>query len=155
MHTSARGAHSYTERANHPDARVGTLSHAPPPPNPAGKSTLLKLILGELEPSAGHVARNPKLRVACFTQHHTAQLDMTATPLDYLGRLYPGQKPETLRAHLSAFGLSGDLALQPIRTLSGAFGDGNGRGTMGSGWGGAAVEAALAPHCRRVHPPPP
>ena len=96
------------------DSRIAIVG-----PNGVGKSTLLKLILGELEPSAGHVARNPKLRVACFTQHHTAQLDMSATPLEYLSRLYPGHKPETLRAHLSSFGLSGDLALQPIRTLSG------------------------------------
>jgi ATP-binding cassette subfamily F protein 3 len=85
----------------------------------AGKSTLLKLILGELEPSAGHVSRNPKLRVAFFNQHHTAQLDLSSTPLDYIMRMYPGQKPEVYRAHLSSFGLSGDLALQQIRTLSG------------------------------------
>jgi ATP-binding cassette, subfamily F, member 3 len=88
-------------------------------PNGAGKSTLLKLILGELEAQGGHVARNPKLRTACFTQHHTALLDLTATPLDLLLRLYPGTKPEAVRAHLSSFGLSGELATQKIATLSG------------------------------------
>ena len=34
-------------------------------------------------------------------------------------RLYPGNKPELMRAHLGSFGLSGDLALQRIGTLSG------------------------------------
>jgi ATPase subunit of ABC transporter with duplicated ATPase domains len=101
----------------------------------AGKSTLLKLILGELEPSAGHVSRNPKLRVAFFNQHHTAQLDLSSTPLDYIMRLYPGQKPEVYRAHLSSFGLSGDLALQPIRTLSGARQPGR-MGRLDGGAGG-------------------
>jgi ATP-binding cassette subfamily F protein 3 len=88
-------------------------------PNGAGKSTLIKLLLGELEPQSGHVSRNQKLRAACFTQHHVTQLDLNASPLDYLARLFPGNKPEAVRAHLGSFGLSGDLALQRIGTLSG------------------------------------
>ena len=88
-------------------------------PNGSGKSTLLKLILGELEAQSGHISRNAKLRTACFTQHHTAQLDMSMTPLDYLLKLHPGTKPEVVRGHLSSFGLSGDLATQKIYTLSG------------------------------------
>ena len=44
---------------------------------------------------------------------------MSATPLEYLGRVYPGHKPEVLRGHLSSFGLSADLATQRISTLSG------------------------------------
>lgn len=88
-------------------------------PNGAGKSTLVKLILGELSAQEGHVARNSKLRTACFTQHHVAQLDLNASPIDYLSRLFPGNKPEVVRAHLSQFGLAGDLATQLIGTLSG------------------------------------
>lgn len=88
-------------------------------PNGIGKSTLLKLILGELEPADGAITRHPKLRLAYFNQHHAASLDLTATPLEYLSRLYPGNKPEAMRAHLGSFGLSGDLALQRIGTLSG------------------------------------
>ena len=48
-----------------------------------------------------------------------AQLDLSVSPLDYLSRLFPGNKPDAIRAHLSQFGLSGDLALQRIGTLSG------------------------------------
>jgi ATP-binding cassette, subfamily F, member 3 len=88
-------------------------------PNGAGKSTLIKLLLGELESQTGHVTRNPKLRAACFTQHHVAQLDLSLSPLDYLCKIFPGNKPEVVRAHLGQFGLSGDLALQRIGTLSG------------------------------------
>ncbi len=96
------------------DSRIAIVG-----PNGAGKSTLLKLILGELAPQSGHVARNPKLRTACFTQHHVNQLDLSLSPLAYLTKLFPGNKEEPLRAHLSSFGLAGELALQRIGTLSG------------------------------------
>jgi ATP-binding cassette, subfamily F, member 3 len=88
-------------------------------PNGVGKSTLLKLILGELEPQSGTVNRNSKLRMACFTQHHINQLDLTATPVDFLLRVFPGSKPDAVRAHLGSFGLGGDLSLQTIGTMSG------------------------------------
>lgn len=88
-------------------------------PNGVGKSTLLKLILGELEPQAGSVARNSKLRIACFTQHHVNQLDLTLSPLDFTLRMFPGSKPDAARAHLGSFGISGDLALQRMGTMSG------------------------------------
>jgi ATP-binding cassette subfamily F protein 3 len=96
------------------DSRIGIVGA-----NGAGKSTLLKLLLGELQAQVGSITRNSKLRAACFTQHHMNQLDLNLTPLDYLSRLFPGNKPELLRAHLGDFGLSGDLALQKIGTLSG------------------------------------
>lgn len=96
------------------DSRIAIVG-----PNGAGKSTLVKLILGELVAQEGVISRNAKLRVACFTQHHVTQLDLSSTPLDYLSRLFPGHKPEVVRAHLSAFGITQDLATQRIGTLSG------------------------------------
>lgn len=96
------------------ESRIGILG-----PNGSGKSTLLKLIMGELEAQAGFINRNSKLRIAYFTQHHVAQLDLGATPVDYLLRCFPGSKPDAVRSHLGSFGLSGDLALQTIKTLSG------------------------------------
>lgn len=96
------------------DSRIAIVG-----PNGAGKSTLLHVILGELQCQEGHVSRNPKLRVATFTQHHVNQLDLTQCPLDYLMRLFPGNKPELIRGHLSAFGITADLATQRIGTLSG------------------------------------
>ena len=61
----------------------------------------------------------PSPSTTSFTQHHVAQLDLTLSPLDYLSRLFPGHKPEVVRAHLSSFGLAGELATQTIGTLSG------------------------------------
>jgi len=96
------------------DSRIAIVG-----PNGVGKSTLIKLLLGELEPQGGAVARNGKLRIAVFTQHHVNQLDLAATPVDFLARAFPGAAPDAVRAHLGAFGVSGDLALQTMRTLSG------------------------------------
>ena len=41
------------------------------------------------------------------------------SPLVYLSRLFPGNKEEVIRAHLSQFGLAAELASQRIGTLSG------------------------------------
>ena len=87
--------------------------------NGVGKSTLIGLLSGTLEPTRGHVARNTRIRMATFSQHHVDGLDLTLTPLSCLSHRYPGVKAQVLRAHLGAFGVSGTLALQEIRTLSG------------------------------------
>ncbi|MFT7454752.1 MAG: ATP-binding cassette subfamily F protein uup, partial [Saprospiraceae bacterium] len=51
--------------------------------NGVGKSTLLKIILGELEPNSGTVKRGTKLEVAYFDQLRD-QLDLTKTVMDNL-----------------------------------------------------------------------
>jgi ATP-binding cassette subfamily F protein 3 len=47
------------------------------------------------------------------------QLDLTQSPLEYFLFKYPGTNQQTARSHLGSFGLSGDLALRTINTLSG------------------------------------
>lgn len=87
--------------------------------NGIGKSTLLNLIAGALEPIQGHIQRNPKARFAIFSQHHVDGLDLALTPLQYLCRQYPSVKEQALRSHLGSFGITGPLALQTMFTLSG------------------------------------
>ncbi|KAL4853778.1 ABC transporter F family member 3 [Chlorella vulgaris] len=88
-------------------------------PNGIGKSTLLGLISGELEPTKGHVFRNPKVRLATFSQHHVDGLDLALSPLAYMCKIYPQHKEEVHRGQLSSFGIPADLAAQPMYTLSG------------------------------------
>jgi len=87
--------------------------------NGVGKSTLLKLILQEMEPMAGVAKLNPKCKVARFTQHHMDQLDGKKSPLQWFKDMYPTTPPQEIRKHLGGMGITGSLALQPIYSLSG------------------------------------
>eukprot|EP01119_Soliformovum_irregulare_P018375 TRINITY_DN5610_c0_g1_i2.p1 TRINITY_DN5610_c0_g1~~TRINITY_DN5610_c0_g1_i2.p1 ORF type:complete len:550 (+),score=179.93 TRINITY_DN5610_c0_g1_i2:408-2057(+) len=87
--------------------------------NGVGKSTLLKLMTGELEGNSGQIKINPKIRVAKFTQHHVDQLDLQKTPLQFFQDMYKEAKHQEIRKHLGSMGVTGSLALQPIYSLSG------------------------------------
>ncbi|EOA33676.1 hypothetical protein CARUB_v10019860mg, partial [Capsella rubella] len=96
------------------DSRIAMVG-----PNGIGKSTILKLISGDLQPSSGTVFRSAKVRVAVFSQHHVDGLDLSSNPLLYMMRCYPGVPEQKLRSHLGSLGVTGNLALQPMYTLSG------------------------------------
>ncbi|XAR70144.1 Adenosinetriphosphatase [Bertholletia excelsa] len=96
------------------DSRIAMVG-----PNGIGKSTILKLIAGELQPSSGTVFRSAKVRIAVFSQHHVDGLDLSSNPLLYMMRNFPGVPEQKLRAHLGSLGITGNLALQPMYTLSG------------------------------------
>jgi ATP-binding cassette subfamily F protein uup len=95
-------------------------------PNGVGKTTLLKLILGELEPSAGRVRRGTNLQVAYFDQMR-AGLDLDATLVDTISPgsewIELGQGSKAVRKHvmsyLTDFLFSPERAHSPVRTLSG------------------------------------
>ncbi|CCW69768.1 unnamed protein product [Phytomonas sp. Hart1] len=87
--------------------------------NGVGKSTLMNICLGRLEPRAGTVVRNKKIRIAHFAQHHLESLTPQLSSLEFLRSKFPHIEDQNLRAHLGSMGLSGDRAMQPIYTLSG------------------------------------
>ncbi|EFJ43918.1 hypothetical protein VOLCADRAFT_65399 [Volvox carteri f. nagariensis] len=88
-------------------------------PNGIGKSTLLNLISGKLQPTEGSITRNTRVRLATFSQHHVDGLDLALTPLQVLSRTFPDAKEPELRGHLSSFGVPATLAGQAMYTLSG------------------------------------
>ncbi|KAK0174629.1 hypothetical protein PV327_010385 [Microctonus hyperodae] len=87
--------------------------------NGAGKTTLLKIITGSLSATRGTVHLHRNLKFGYFSQHHVDQLDMSVCPVELLQNHFPGKPIEEYRRMLGSFGVSGDLALQTINSLSG------------------------------------
>merc|ERR1712039_571722 len=94
--------------------RIGILGA-----NGAGKSTLLKVMQDQLTPTQGKVTINKNMRVGYFAQHHVDSLDMLSTCMDCVQAAYTGMNDQDARGVLGRFGISGDMALRRVKTLSG------------------------------------
>ncbi|MFQ6334501.1 ATP-binding cassette domain-containing protein [Methylophilus sp. 3sh_L] len=97
--------------------RIGLLG-----PNGVGKSTLLKLILGELAPSAGTVQLGTNIQVAYFDQMRE-QLNPEATLMDTIspGSEYVqiGETRTHVIGYLEDFLFAPQRARSPVKSLSG------------------------------------
>ncbi|MEM7221510.1 MAG: ABC-F family ATP-binding cassette domain-containing protein [Pseudomonadota bacterium] len=87
--------------------------------NGNGKSTLVKLLAGQLATQDGVMTRSSKLQVGYFAQDQAEALDLAATPLDHVARLMPRALPQQLRTHLGGFGFGQDKADVKVGQLSG------------------------------------
>jgi len=96
------------------DSRIALVGR-----NGVGKSTLMNLMIGDLEPTTGFIERDRHMRVARFHQHHVDQLNMSQTVMEYMKERFSNAKDQEIRNHVAKFGLTGSLALQAINTLSG------------------------------------
>ncbi len=97
-----------------PDDRLALVGR-----NGNGKTTLARLLIGQLPAMAGGRNATAKLKVGYFTQYQVEELDREATPLQHMTRAMPGATPAAVRAQLGRFGFSGPAAEQKIGTMSG------------------------------------
>ncbi|KAF8314433.1 P-loop containing nucleoside triphosphate hydrolase protein [Clavulina sp. PMI_390] len=107
----------------HPGSRTALVGR-----NGEGKSTLMKLLIGELTPSKGTIERHSRLRMGYFDQHTVEKLSATEvakmSPLEHFIETFKTQhgvelNEHTIRGVLGSFGLGGRRSTDPIGTLSG------------------------------------
>ena len=99
------------------DDRIGIVGH-----NGVGKSTLLRLIAGELAPDEGSVEIGSTVRIGHFSQEGR-ELDLTQRVYDFIHEIGDEVKTEegtlTAKAMMERFLFPADLQSQPIGKLSG------------------------------------
>ncbi|RSH83849.1 hypothetical protein EHS25_005464 [Saitozyma podzolica] len=90
--------------------------------NGTGKSTLLNLITGALNPVEGTVSRHSALKLAKYSQHSADQLPYDKSPVEHLQSLYSEKFPEKdvqfWRQQIGRFGITGAHQTSPINQLS-------------------------------------
>jgi len=91
--------------------------------NGNGKTTLVKLMLGQLQPTKGTINLNRGARIALVNQHHADQLDLSMTPLQFMLQKFPGDgsydQEMRIRSHLSQCGCGAEQQQVTAACLSG------------------------------------
>ena len=87
-------------------------------PNGVGKSTLIKIIVGEEQPDTGFIRYGSNVDIGYYDQHQsTLQADKTV--LDEIWDRFPQMEQSNVRGALGMFLFTGDDVFKPIHTLSG------------------------------------
>ena len=100
-------------------------------PNGVGKSTLLKIVMGRLEPDAGEVEWGYETHPGYFAQDHREELEEAAgagrggggggdrTAEEWLRDFCPGKGRGFVRGHMGLMLFEGDDGRKPLKALSG------------------------------------
>jgi ATP-binding cassette subfamily F protein 3 len=91
--------------------------------NGAGKSTVMKLLAGQITALAGTRTEARDLRIGYFAQHQLEQLQVADSPVQHLSDCSEAmgrRAPEAdLRDFLAGFGFRGDRVFEPVAPFSG------------------------------------
>jgi ATP-binding cassette, subfamily F, member 3 len=97
-----------------PGDRIGLLGS-----NGAGKSSLIKVLAGDMLPLSGTRLEAEALNCGYFAQHQLEQLRLDESPLWHLQKLDPQATEKELRNFLGGFDFQGDKVLSPVKPFSG------------------------------------
>ncbi|CCH62988.1 hypothetical protein TBLA_0I03330 [Henningerozyma blattae CBS 6284] len=97
------------------DSRIALVG-----PNGVGKSTLLKIMTGELMSQSGRVSRHTHVKLGVYSQHSQDQLDLTKSALEFVRDKYSNisQDFQYWRGQLGRYGLTGEAQTVLMGTLS-------------------------------------
>lgn len=99
------------------DSRVALVG-----PNGCGKSTLMKMMIGELSPTEGSIKKHQHLIMGYFHQHSADILDNDMSPLGFLKKLFPPSEfkrsEEVWRSYLDMYGFTSKQMTAEIGMLS-------------------------------------
>merc|ERR1719334_251360 len=104
------------------DSRIGMIGA-----NGVGKSTIVKLIMAQLDPLEGECKCNRQARIALFTQYHMDQLNLEQSAVEFLCERFAEDadmqqhkdKTGYARRRLGRFKLTGKQHTQKMKFLSG------------------------------------
>ena len=85
--------------------------------NGIGKSTLIKTLLGIIPSISGSFNWNERKKIGYFSQ--TENPDLSVTPVQLIERVHPNLKPGEIRSLLAKCGVKSNLAIRPLKELSG------------------------------------
>lgn len=96
------------------DSRIAILGA-----NGQGKTTLLNLVMGKLQPLSGSCSVNSGLRIAHFSQQHADNFNLSLSAIENMMNIFEGSEDQEMRTFLGKFQIQGNDALKPMGLLSG------------------------------------
>ncbi len=87
-------------------------------PNGCGKTSLLRVLTGELQPQSGYIKLGSRISLGYYDQIQS-KLSNDKTAIDQLWDEYPNLTQTELRSALAAFLFYGDEVFKPVSQLSG------------------------------------
>ena len=88
-------------------------------PNGFGKTTMLRMIAGEINPDQGTISLGHNVNMNYYAQHHSEMLDPNKSVIDEVYQIVPDESVGFVRNVCGSFLFSGDDVDKSIKVLSG------------------------------------